>query len=50
MDEPRDGRDERTGADEPPPFGGSWPRIYGAVLATLALLIVAFTLITRHFA
>lgn len=50
MDEEHDGRDRRTGADEPPPFGGSWTRVYATVLITLALLVVAFTIITRHFA
>ncbi|MFA6957119.1 MAG: hypothetical protein WC538_14720 [Thermoanaerobaculia bacterium] len=50
MDEPRDGRDERTGADEPPPIGGSWGRLYAFVMIALGLLIVAFTAITRHFA
>ena len=49
MDEPRDGRDERTGADEPPPIGGNWGRLYTVVLLWLALLIAAFTAITRHF-
>jgi hypothetical protein len=49
MSELRDGRDERRGADEPPPFGGSWGRLYAAVLTTLALLVVAFAFITRHF-
>jgi hypothetical protein len=50
MDERDEGRDRRKGADEPPPFGGSWTRVYAAVLITLALLVVAFTIVTRHFA
>ena len=49
MEDPRDGSEEQQGADEPPPIGGSWARLYTAVLVTLALLIVAFTAITRHF-
>ena len=35
--------------DEPPPFFGSWPRIYGAVIAWLALLILLFFLFTKAF-
>ena len=49
MDEPRDEIDERHGGDDPPPIGGSWGRLYAVVLFGLALLIVAFTAITRHF-
>ena len=49
MDEPREEIDERHGADEPPPVGGSWGRLYTIVLVMLALLIAAFTTITRHF-
>jgi hypothetical protein len=36
--------------DEPPPFLGSWKRIYVAVLLYLVLLISAFYLFTRAFA
>jgi len=36
--------------DDPPPILGSWPRIYTAVLAFLALLIAAFYAFTRIFA
>lgn len=50
MDQPREDKDGRSGADEPPPFGRSWTSIYTAVLLALALLIVAFSAITRHFA
>lgn len=50
MDEPREDKDGRIGADEPPPFGRSWSSIYTAVLVALALLIVVFAAITRHFA
>jgi hypothetical protein len=49
MDRQRDENTGRKGADEPPPFGGSWGRLYAGVLLTLALLVVAFTLLTRHF-
>jgi hypothetical protein len=37
-------------ADEPPPFLGSWPRVYAAVLVYLALLISIFYAFTRAFA
>ena len=42
-----DGRDEMP--DEPPPFLGTWRRIYTAVLVYLALLIVAFYVFMRVF-
>jgi hypothetical protein len=35
--------------NEKPPFLGSWPRVYAAVLGWLALLIVLFTLFTRAY-
>jgi hypothetical protein len=36
--------------DEPPPFLGSWRRIYLAVVVYLATLIGLFALFTRAFA
>lgn len=33
--------------EEPPPFLGTWPRIYVAVLIYLAVLIGAFYAFTR---
>ena len=33
--------------DEPPPFLGSWPRVYAAVLAYLAILILILYVVTR---
>jgi hypothetical protein len=35
--------------DEPPPFLGTWRRIYVAVLVYLALLIFGFYLFTRAY-
>ncbi len=35
--------------EEPPPILGTWPRLYGAVLGILALLIVLFYLFGRAF-
>ena len=35
--------------DEPPPFLGSWPRVYAAVIAYLAVLILLLYLFTRLF-
>jgi hypothetical protein len=32
--------------DEPPPFGGSWKRIYVAVVLYTALIIVLLTAMT----
>ena len=47
---------ERTGQgpvppmpDEPPPFLGSWKRVYTAVLLYLATLIALFYAFTRIF-
>ncbi|HSW49495.1 MAG TPA: hypothetical protein VLH09_04935 [Bryobacteraceae bacterium] len=36
--------------EEPPPFLGSWRRLYAAVLAWLALLILLFFWFAREFA
>jgi hypothetical protein len=33
--------------DEPPPFFGTWQRLYAAVLIYLAVLIAAFYAFTR---
>ena len=35
--------------EEPPPFLGTWPRVYAAVLIYLVLVIVLFYLFTRAF-
>ncbi len=35
--------------DDPPPFLGTWPRVYAAVVIYLALLIVLFSLFSRSF-
>jgi hypothetical protein len=35
--------------DEPPPFLGSWGRVYAAVLIYLVLLIAGFYVFTRVF-
>jgi len=39
----------RPAEDEPPPFLGTWRRIYAAVLIYLAGLIVLFYLFMRAF-
>jgi hypothetical protein len=36
-------------AEVPPPFGGSWARLYAAVLVNLAALVALFYLFTRAF-
>jgi hypothetical protein len=43
MPEPRDV------PDEPPPFLGTWRRIYIAITIYLASLIFVFYLFTRHY-
>lgn len=35
--------------DEPPPFLGSWGRVYAAVILYLALLIAVFYTFTKAF-
>ena len=42
--------DRKNLADEPPPFLGTWKRVYTAVLSYLALVILLFYLFTRHYA
>ncbi len=42
--------EERQVLDEPPPFLGSWGRVYFFVLIWLALVIVLFWLFTKHYA
>ena len=36
-------------AEEPPPFGGAWKKLYAAVLVNLAALVALFYLFTRAF-
>jgi len=35
--------------DEPPPFLGTWPRVYAAVIGWLAALILLFYIFARSF-
>jgi hypothetical protein len=35
--------------EEPPPFGGSWAKLYALVLLNLAALVVLFYVFTRAF-
>ncbi len=37
-------------AEEPPPFLGSWRRVYAAILLYLATVIFLFYLFTKAFA
>ena len=45
----RDQTHERPTREAPPPFGGSWRRLYAAVLINLAVLTALFYLFTRYF-
>ena len=36
-------------SESPPPFMGSWKRLYGVVLVELGLLILLFYLFTKAF-
>jgi hypothetical protein len=40
----------KTPSDEPPPFLGSWRRVYAAVLLYLALIIAGLYAFSRAFA
>ena len=39
----------RAAPDEPPPFGGSWRRLYAAVLLSLAAVITVCWAVSRAF-
>jgi hypothetical protein len=41
--------DRREMPDEPPPFLGTWPRVYTVVVVYLALLIALCYAFTRAF-
>jgi len=41
--------DRREMPDEPPPFLGTWPRVYTAVVLYLGLLIAVCYAFTRAF-
>jgi hypothetical protein len=41
---------EKVVFDEPPPFLGTWGRVYGFVLAFLAVVIFLAWLFTKHYA
>ena len=41
---------ERTVADDPPPFLGTWKRVYIAVICYLAGIITLFHIFSRVFA
>ena len=41
--------EERADEEGPPPFGGSWARLYALVLGNLVLLIVLFYVFTKAF-
>ena len=42
-------REDPPGAEEPPPFGGSWRTLYAIVLLNLVLLILLFYIFTEAF-
>lgn len=43
------GVEKGSGAEEPPPLLGTWPRLYAVVLVSLVVEIVLFYLVTRAF-
>lgn len=47
--EPDPPEETRTVIDEPPPFLGTWPRVYATVLIYLAVLIAIFYWFTVAF-
>jgi hypothetical protein len=50
MIEPETKPDRAGQPEEPPPFLGTWRRVYLAVIGWLAILILAFYLFARRFA
>lgn len=48
-DDERPTNDGRQAADEPPPFGGSWARLYAIVLVNLVVLTALFYIFTKAF-
>ena len=50
MNEPAAKPDRSGQSEEPPPFLGSWRRVYLAVIAWLAFLILLFYAFSRRFA
>ncbi len=50
MTDPAAQADQSGELEEPPPFFGTWRRVYLAVIGWLALLILLFCLFTREFA
>jgi hypothetical protein len=42
-------RIDRQAEEERPPFLGTWPRVYAAILGYLAMLIAALYALTRFF-
>ena len=40
---------QRTVADEPPPFLGTWKRVYTVVVIYLACVIAVFYVFTKSF-
>jgi hypothetical protein len=42
-------RERMPAPDDPPPFLGTWGRVYAAVIVYLALLITGFYAFTRFF-
>jgi hypothetical protein len=46
---PRPASDDRGGPDEPPPFLGSWRRLYALVVLELLGIIAALYWLTRRF-
>jgi hypothetical protein len=50
MNEPAAKPDWSGQSEEPPPFLGSWRRVYAAVIAWLAFLILVFYAFSRRFA
>jgi hypothetical protein len=45
-DEPAD----KEVIDEPPPFLGTWPRVYAMVMVFLVVVIIVFYVFTQAFA
>jgi hypothetical protein len=49
MSGPAPAHQQTEAVEEPPPFFGTWPRVYLGVIGWLAVLIVVFYVFAREF-
>jgi hypothetical protein len=49
LEQEKDENESKAVIDEPPPFLGSWPRVYRFVLVYVAFVIFLLWLFTQHY-